>query len=152
MANRESNKEFFSYQGTINRKDYIINMLILIALYTGISFINFESFAPYISYKILLNILIFMASLFKFVILFSGLSVIFRRIADFSLYKSYKFNLTMKRIFVFLYVLPVLYLFCIRYFLDITPALANILDIIVIFVIIPLACITSVIFCFIKGN
>ncbi len=152
MNNRESNNDFFSYQGTINRKDYIINMLILSAIFIGLHFIHFENFADFINYKFLLQVLIFMKNLLEFVILFSALSVIYRRIADFSLYKSYKFNLIMKRIFVLLYVLPVLYLFCIRYFLDIMPFLANILDTLVIFVIIPIAFITSIIFSFIKSN
>ena len=135
MAQRESNNDFFSYQGTISRKNYIINMLILSAIYIGLSFIHFENFSDFIRYKILLTILIFMADLLKFVVLFSALSVIYRRIADFSVYKSYTFNLIMRRLFVFLYVLPVLYIFCIRYFLDIMPFLINILDIIIFFIV-----------------
>lgn len=152
MAQRESNNDFFSYQGTISRKNYIINMLILSAIYIGLSFIHFENFSDFIRYKILLTILIFMADLLKFVVLLSALSVIYRRIADFSVYKSYKFNLIMRRLFVFLYVLPVLYIFCIRYFLDIMPFLINILDIIVFFIVLPIAFISSVVFCFIKSN
>ena len=152
MAQRESNNDFFSYQGTISRKNYIINMLILSAIYIGLSFIHFENFSDFIRYKILLTILIFMADLLKFVVLFSALSVIYRRIADFSVYKSYTFNLIMRRLFVFLYVLPVLYIFCIRYFLDIMPFLINILDIIIFFIVLPIAFISSVILCFIKSN
>ncbi len=152
MAQRESNNDFFSYQGSISRKNYIINMLILSAIYIGLSFIHFENFSDFIRYKILLTILIFMADLLKFVVLLSALSVIYRRIADFSVYKSYKFNLIMRRVFVFLYVLPVLYIFCIRYFLDIMPFLINILDIIVFFIVLPIAFISSVVFCFIKSN
>ncbi len=148
----ESNNDFFSYNGTISRKNYLINMLILIALYVGCSFIRFENFEPFIPVKFLFSVLLFMVGLFKFVILMSALSVIYRRIADFSRSKSYNFIINMKRIFVFIFIFPVLYLFCLRYFFDIIPFIINILDTFVIFVLIPLAFIASIIFCFIKGK
>ncbi len=152
MAYKEYNNDFFSYQGSISRKNYFINMLILAALYIGLYFVKFENFEPYIPYKMIFSILIFMVSLFKFVILMSGLSVIYRRIADFSTGKTYNFNLLMKRLFIFLFVFPILYLFCIRYFIDIIPVLTNILDLITIFILIPAGIIAAVVFCFIKGN
>ncbi|MCD7780693.1 MAG: hypothetical protein LUH05_08505 [Candidatus Gastranaerophilales bacterium] len=148
----ESNNDFFSYNGTISRKNYLINMLILIALYVGCSFIRFENFEPFIPVKFLFSVLLFMVGLFKFVILMSALSVIYRRIADFSRSKSYNFIINMKRIFVFIFIFPVLYLFCLRYFFDIIPFIINILDTFVISVLIPLAFIASIIFCFIKGK
>ncbi|MCD7740128.1 MAG: hypothetical protein LUH11_02135, partial [Candidatus Gastranaerophilales bacterium] len=80
----ESNNEFFSYQGCISRKNYLVNMLILAALYFCISLVKFENFLPFITYKFLFYILMFFVSLFKFIILMSAISVIYRRISDFS--------------------------------------------------------------------
>ena len=57
MTYKQSNNDFFSYQGTINRKDYAINMLIVIALLIGISLVRFDSFAPYIRPEFLYKVL-----------------------------------------------------------------------------------------------
>lgn len=152
MDNKNYNNDFFSYNGVIGRKNYIINMLILTGLYFGLFFIRFETFTQYTNIKFLLPVLIFMVSLLRFVILMSALSVVYRRIADISAFRSYNFNLAMKRIFVLLFVFPVLYLFCIRYLLDIVPFIVNTLDFTVFFILLPLSILSSFIFCFIRAK
>ncbi len=152
MGFNDYNNDFLSYQGTISRKNYAINMLILAALYIVISLVRFDVLLQFITFKFLYWILMFMVGLVKFVILMSALSVVYRRFADISKFKTYNFNINMKRLFVFLFVLPVLYLFCIRYFLDFMPFLINILDLVTFFVLMPLGLITALVLCFIKGN
>lgn len=150
--NEQNNNDFFSYNGTINRKNYAINMFILIALYVVIYFVNFENFVLFTSQKYLLHILMFFVNLFKFVIVISAISVVYRRFADIATKKTENFKLTIKRIFTLLYVIPILHLYCIRYFLDVIPPLVSILDMITFFILLPLALITSIVLCFIKGN
>ena len=152
MNNKNYNNDFFSYNGVIGRKNYTINMLILFGLYIALNFVKFETFTQFTNVKFILPVLIFMVSLFKFVILMSSLSVIYRRIADISAFRSYNFNLSTKRIFVLLYVFPVLYLFCIRYFLDIMPFLITTLDFTVLYILFPLGLIGIILFCFIKAK
>lgn len=151
MSYKESNKDFFSYQGTINRKDYTINMLIVIAILIGISLVRFDNFVPYIKPEFLYKILMFMVNLFQFVMLMSAISLVYRRIADFSILKSTTFIAWMKKIFFILFVFPVLYLFCFRFFIDIIPFLQNTIDILVIFFLAPLGIITTFVIAFIKG-
>lgn len=150
--NEQDNNDFFSYNGTINRRNYAINMFILVALYVVIYFVNFENFVLFTSQKYLLHILMFFVNLFKFVIVISAISVIYRRFADICTKKTEKFKLTTKRIFTLLYVIPILHLYCIRYFLDVIPPLVSILDMITFFILLPLALITAIVLCFIKGN
>ena len=152
MSHKQYNNNFFSYQGTINRKNYVINMLIVVALLIGIYFLRFDNFASYIRPEFLYTILIFMVNLFQFVMLMSAISLIYRRIADFSDTKSITFNNCMKNFFFFLFIFPILYLFCIRYFIDIIPTIRNIIDLIVIFIIVPIGIISSIILAFIKGS
>ena len=104
MSDKPSNTDFFSYQGTINRKDYTINMLIVIAMLIGISLVRFDSFAPYIRPEFLYKVLMFMVNLFQFVMLMSAISLVYRRIADFSILKSTTFIVWMKKIFFILFV------------------------------------------------
>lgn len=152
MSYKEYNNDFFSYQGTISRKNYIINLIILAALFICMSFVKFETFLPYIKPEFLYKILIFMAEFFKFVLLMSAISVIYRRIADFSNSKSNIFKENIQKLFVILFVFPFLYDFCIRYFIDFIPYLQGILDIAVNLILIPIGIIALVIFGFIKGN
>ena len=152
MSQQESNNDFFSYQGTISRKNYIINMFILLAIFIGCSFVRLENFKQFITYEILYNILVFMLSMVKFVSIMAILSVIYRRISDFSQYKSAFFQNTMKKIFVILFVCPVVYDYCLRFFIDIIPFLQNILDYLTIFILYPLAIIASIAFCFPKNK
>lgn len=152
MSQQESNNDFFSYQGTIGRKNYAINMLILLALVVGLSLIKVETFAPYITYNFLYTVLAFMISMLKFVAIMAMLSVVYRRIADFSRNKPESFKILMNRTFVILFAFPILYDFCIRFFIDIIPALQSILDLITIFILYPLALIAAIIFGFIKNK
>lgn len=152
MSYNESNNEFFSYQGTINRKDYVINIIIIIGLFIGISLVRFDSFQPYIKPEFLYKVLIFMVDLFQFVMLMCGISLVYRRIADFSLSKSGAFISKMQKLFALLFVFPVLYIFCFRFFINIIPIIQNILDILTIFILAPLGIISTIILAFIKGK
>lgn len=150
MSKTESNNEFFSYNGTISRKNYVINLLILIGVLVGLNLIRFENFAPYIQIKFLYSAMIFMASFLEFVMLMSLLSVVYRRIADFSTSKSIKFQENMKKVFAIFFVFPAIYLYCIRYFIDFIPTIRSFLDIFTTFCLIPVGFIASIVFCFIK--
>lgn len=150
MSQQESNNDFFSYQGTISRKNYIINMLILLAIFVGVSFIRVENFAQFITYKFLYAVLVFMISMLKFVSVMAMLSVVYRRIADFTYFKTVAFQETMKKFFVIIFVCPVLYDYCLRFFIDIIPALQGILDFLTIFVLYPIAIISAIVLCFPK--
>ncbi len=151
MLNKNYNNNFFGWEGYISRKNYTINILIATALYIVLSLVNFKAFEPFIPFKFLLTVLIFMAGLLKLVVIMCILSLVYRRIADFSITKPYQFQMNMKRIFVFLYVVPVLYILCVRYFFDFMPVLIQIADFLVFFLLMPLAFLFSIIFCFIKG-
>lgn len=151
MPYKEYNNNFFGYNGYIGRKNYIINMLVLIVIFLGLSFTKFENFLPYITYEFLYNALIFVVSFFKIVIIVSIISIVYRRIADFSEDKSQNFKLNMQRIFVIFFVFPFFYIFC-RYFINIIPIITLILDILTTFILIPIGIISAVIFSFIKGS
>lgn len=146
------NNDFFSYNGYINRKNYIINMLILIALYGAMMLVNFESFIQYTNQKFLLTVLLFLTGFFKFILIMSAISVIYRRIADISKSRSTAFSDVMKRLFILLIVFPVLYLYCIRYFLDFIPFLIYTLDFTTFYILIPVAVLTLITIAFIKGE
>lgn len=152
MQYKDSNNDFFSYQGTISRKNYTINLLILTALFIVISLVRFESFMQFTNLTFLYSIILFMVSLFKFVILMSAISVIYRRIADISYTKQISFYNNMKKIFVLLFVFPVLYIFCLRFFIDIIPVFQNLLDMLVFYILIPFGVLAVIILCFIKGK
>ena len=146
MTEKEYNNDYFSWLGVINRKNYIINMFILTAIIILTSLIPFQNFEKYINFSFIYTTLLFLVGFFKFMIIMSALSVIYRRIADFSASKSYKFKMNMYRVFVIFYVLPLLYLFCIRYFFD--------FFILYIFSL-AMGClgfISAILFCFIKGD
>ncbi len=144
------NNTFFSYEGLINRKNYIINVLILIALFIVISLVKFENFAQFTNLKFLFDILGYVVLLFKFIIFMSLLSLIYRRIADISKSRSYKFAMNMKKLFISIFVFPVLYFLCIRYFIDFMPVLIYVLDMLTYFVFTPLGIIALIVFSFIK--
>ncbi len=152
MSYNQPNNDLFSYQGTINRKNYIINILIVIALFVGISLVHFENFAEYVNPNFLYSILLFMVDLFKFVILMSAISLVYRRIADFSNLKYMQYNVAIKKIFFILFVFPVIYIFCLRFFIDIIPIMRNFLDFVVFFILIPFSIFSAFILAFIKGN
>ncbi len=147
----EENTNYFSYQGVIGRKNYVINMFVVVGLYIALTMINFDFLNNFISYKLIFSILAFTIQMLKFVLIFSAISLIYRRFTDITLGKSYNFNLNARRIFVLFYVFPVLYFLCIKYFLDIIPFLIVILDNILYFVILPLSLIITVVIAFIKS-
>ncbi len=151
MSNKLYNNDFFGWEGSISRKNYTINILIVTALYIVLSFVNFNAFEPFIPLKFLLTIMVFMAELLKLILVMCALSLIYRRISDFAGTKPYQFQLNMKRLFVFLYVVPALYILCIRYFFDIMPFFIQIADFVVFLILIPLAFLSAVVFSFIKG-
>lgn len=152
MTQQESNNDLFSYQGSISRKNYMINMLILLAIFVGTSFIRLENFEQFITYKFLYSAMVFVVGAIKFVAVMAMLSVVYRRIIDFTQFKSITFQETMKKIFVIAFVFPVLYDFCLRFFIDIIPSLQGILDLLIVFILYPFATIASIAFCFPKGK
>ena len=152
MNYKKNNSDFFSYNGTINRKDYTINLLIVVALYIILTYTRFENILQYTKQEIIVHIFVFMVSMFKFLLVMSAISIIFRRVVDITLNRSETFKTNTKKIFALLFVFPILHLFCIRYFLDIFPALVAILDTITLLVLIPISVITAIILCFIKGK
>ncbi|MBQ8886438.1 MAG: hypothetical protein IJY61_01910 [Candidatus Gastranaerophilales bacterium] len=152
MQREDYNNDFFSYQGRISRKNYVINMFILLAVFGGLSFIKLERFEPYITYKFLYSALVFMVSMTKFVALMAMLSVVYRRISDFTNKKVDSYKLVMKKIFILFFVLPILYDYCFRFFINIIPPLQYTLDITTIFILYPLAFLTTIILCFVKSE
>ena len=147
MGYNENNTDFLSYQGRIGRKNYIINLLILLALYVVVSFIRFDTFSQYFSFGFFNSILMFLVEFFKFVLIVSIISVVYRRINDFS-----KFDGKIKNIFIIFYFIPFLYLSFGHYMLDFLPALINIFDLITYFILLPVAVILTIVFAFIKSR
>ena len=141
------NTNFLSFEGKIGRKNYIINLLILILLFIGIFLIKFDNYIEFFRYKFLYTILIFIIDILKFAIIISILSVIYRRIADFS-----KINEKMKYLFFVFYLLPLIYIYWGHYFLDFIPPLIYFLDILMYLIIIPIAIILTIIFSFLKSK
>ena len=148
MKDYSSNNAFLSWEGTINRKDYVINMLIMLTLFFGIFFIRFDVLAPQ---KILYLILTYMVSFLQFIILISILSVIYRRINDFSIGRSYDFRNKMNTVFGVLFVFPVLYFYIFAYFLSFLQSLISILNILACIAII-IGIVAAVVFAFIKSK
>ena len=148
---KEYNNDFFGWRGSIARKNYIINLLILTALYFSISLFNFQVFEELVPYKFIYTILIYSAEILKIVIVMSIISLIYRRIEDFSASKSVNFRSVMRKLFIFLYFLPVLYIYAARPLLYLMPAFIQAADYAVFFGLIPAAFVCAVIFCFIKG-
>lgn len=147
MSYYESNNDFLSYEGRINRKNYIINMLILSALYIGVSFIRFDVIGNFFTFQIFNTILIYIVELFKFVLIIAIMSVIYRRIADFS-----SLNDNMKKMFFILFFFPFLYLNWGNYLLNFIPVLTNLLNILTVFILLPAAIISSIVFAFLKSK
>ncbi len=152
MKSNEYNNDFFSYNGCINRKNYAINMLILLALYIATTLVNFKSFTQFTDFKFLQDVLLFLVDFFKFVVMISALSVIYRRIADIAKKHSERFFENAKKLFAIFFVFPVLYIYCLQYLLDIIPILTTILGTLTVFVLMPLGLIFIVVLSFIKGE
>ncbi len=143
----ESNNDFYSFQGSINRKNYIINMLILIILCILVHFLNFDYLKTITKYELLYNTLIWIISFFKFILLISVLSVVYRRINDFS-----GFNNIMKYIFTIFYLYPFLLWFFRYQIIQFFPNFILNALIISFLIIIPFSIISSIIFAFIKSK
>ena len=141
------NTNFLSFEGKIGRKNYIINLLILISLFIGIFLIKFDNYIEFFRYKFLYTILIFTVDILKFAIIISILSVIYRRIADFSEVKN-----KMKSIFFIFYLFPVMYIYWGHYLLDFIPPLIYLLDLITYMIILPITLILTVIFSFLRSK
>lgn len=152
MKHSNFNTDFFSYNGEINRKDYAINMLILIGLFFALSLINPENFIINPSLKIIAIIMAFVISLTKFVICFSSLSLIYRRIKDITYNKSITTKNIFHKLFIFIYVVPILSFYIIAFlFADILPFLMGLM-LLLIKIAFPIMIIFAIIISFFKGR
>ena len=149
MNFNENNNNFFSWEGLIGQKDYAINMLILIALVCLLQFLNFN--ALFGDHQILNGILDFLAQFLQFVFIISILSVVYRRIKDFTIDRPVIYKKVYKIIFSVLFLFPVLYFFVFAYFLNFIPIITQLLNIICAFLSI-MGLIAAIIFCFFKGK
>ena len=146
MNKKDSNNLIFSYEGCINRKNYIINMLILTVLYIAILLIQFEKFESYIN-KYIYSALIWVVWFIKFIALVSMLSVVYRRIADFSGIISSK----LKAVFVIFYLYPFFVYYCGNFLFSSMPLLIEIIAFSIL-IILPISIILTIIFAFIKSK
>lgn len=147
MTYKDSNSSFFSWEGTISRKDYAINMAISVISVTALYFTRFSAL---VSQQILYNILMFLVQFLQFVLIMSILSLIYRRIADFELKFSHKIQTILRYLFFILCIFPVVYIFLLSYFLNFMPIITSILGILSIFAAL-LGIIYAIIIGFIKS-
>ena len=145
--NNQYNNNFYGYNGLINRKNYAINIFILIALYFSLSLVKWESFFQFTTYKFLFTILIYIIFCLKFIFIMCSMSLIYRRISDIFANKSLKHFEIAKKFFIFLFVIPILYWFCFKDLLGF-----YLLNLFCFFIIFPIDIIISIILCFIKGK
>ncbi len=148
----EYNNDFLGYNGYINRKNYAINLLILFALYFATTLVDFNALTQYTNISFIKTVLIFIVDLFKFVLVIAALSVVYRRIMDISKNRSSIYASNMKKLYAIIFVFPIFYLFCFRYFLDIIPFLMNLLNIFSIVVLLPIAAVFTIVLSFVKGQ
>lgn len=146
MNTKESNSSYLSFEGIINRKDYTINMLILLGIFIGVNLINFNYLQTFFRYEFLYTIFVFIVEMLKFIVMIAIISTVYRRISDFT-----DFNDNWKRIFFIFYFFPFLYLNW-GNLLNFIPFLIKVLDIVTLFIILPVAFISSIIFAFIKSK
>lgn len=146
MNNEEYNSDFLNYNGKINRKNYVINLSILVALYVLLSATDFTKFMVYTP-KYLITSLFYILGFLKFVIIIAIISVIYRRIADFA-----NFDNRMKTFFILFYFFPFLYLCFGHFLLDFAPGLIKIFDWLTLTIILPLSIIFSILFAFFKSQ
>ena len=126
-------------------------MLILLAIFVGINFIHWERFEQFITYKLLYTALVYTIQIIQFISLMAIISVIYRRIADFSKNKPNAFKKNMEKLFIILFVIPLLYTVCSGIFIDIIPiTLTNIINFTIIFILFPIQMLVSIAFCFPK--
>lgn len=146
MNTKESNSSYLSFEGIINRKDYTINMLILLGIFIGVNLINFNYLQTFFRYEFLYTIFVFIVEMLKFIVMIAIISTVYRRISDFT-----DFNDNWKRIFFIFYFFPFLYLNW-GNLLNFIPFLIKVLDIVTLFIILPIAFISSIVFAFIKSK
>lgn len=146
MNTKESNSSYLSFEGIINRKDYTINMLILLGIFIGVNLINFNYLQTFFRYEFLYTIFVFIVEMLKFIVMIAIISTVYRRISDFT-----DFNDNWKRIFFIFYFFPFLYLNW-GNLLNFIPFLIKVLDIVTLFIILPVAFISSIVFAFIKSK
>lgn len=151
MNNKNFNTAFFSYEGQINRKDYAINMLILIGLFVALTLIKPEAFVLHTSLKFLAVILSFAISLVRFVVSFSILSQIYRRINDITRKKSFKNDTIWHKFFIGIYIIPIILYFIVGYLIGNIPIVSSLLNGYIL-IMMPLMAIYAFILCFIKGQ
>lgn len=140
------NNDFLNYSGKISRKNYIINLLILVSMLILLSATDFSVFTKNCS-ELLSSSLFYILDFLKFVIIVAIISVVYRRIADFS-----SFGKEMKTFFVLFYFIPFLYISLGHFILDSAPTLISIFDWITLIIILPVAIISSFIFAFLKSK
>lgn len=150
MNDNYENNSFFGYYGVIGRKNYIINSLILIALFIALMFIDIPKLMQYSQITFLSYVLDFVIGCFKFVIVFSLISLAYRRISDISEGKSENFQINLKRVYGVLYIYPIL-AYCFGPFLNFIPGLNNALLWSIVFII-PFTLLFSIVISFIKGS
>lgn len=139
--NKEYNNNFLSYTGKIDRKNYAINMSILIVLACLLFYTDFSIIFKYSQISMLYEIFTFILG-FAYVIIFGCvLSVVYRRVVDISENRSKKFKDIMTTLYAIFLCIPFAY-----YFLE---GILNIplLSMIIYFGLYPL----SLIFCIIIG-
>lgn len=142
----EYNNGFYGYNGYINRKNYAINLFILVALYVSTNLVNWNSFTQFTSHKFLSDVLLYIILCFQFIMVLCLLSVVYRRISDIIKNKTEKTKDNAKTFFIVLYVIPVLYFLALRQFINF-----YILDILVLLLIL-ISAISSIVLCFIKSK
>lgn len=142
----EYNNSFYGYNGYINRKNYAINLFILVALYVSTNLVNWNSFTQFTSHKFLSDVLLYIILCFQFIMVLCLLSVVYRRISDIIKNKAEKTKDNAKTLFIVLYIIPVLYFLALRQFINF-----YILDIFVLLLIL-ISIISSIVLCFIKSK
>lgn len=144
--NNNYNSDFFSYYGKINRKNYIINLLILSALFLLLSITDFTIFTKFSS-EILTTTVFSILDFLRFVIIAAILSVIYRRIADFS-----NHNKKLKTFFVIFYLTPFIFYYLGNFLFDFSSSLLVILNTIILNIIFPISIIAAIVFAFLKSK
>ena len=148
MVNFQNNN-FFSYEGTINRKNYTINMLIIITLCACLQFVDFSFYFSFTKLTFLYGIFEFLVILFKYVLMFCAISVVYRRITDITCNSSAKTKDIAKKIFTCVYIVPLL-LYFLGGILFQQGIIMNLIILVVFFLFLPISAITSILLCFIK--
>lgn len=139
--NEKYNNNFLSYEGKIDRKNYAINMSIIIALACLLFYTDFSVIFRYSRIPLLYDVFTFMLGFASLIMFCCVLSIVYRRITDISDNRSEKFKKIMTTLYAIFLCIPFAY-----YFLEgiINSPLINM---IIYFGLYPL----SLIFCIITG-